>query len=117
MPGLLFSGANAALVAYGEVVGATGSVVIDSENTTAGQVTVTRNSTGKYTLTLPTGYGQSQSRSMVFCSPRATSPAFIGIDVSASQQKVIYTYDSAATAADVNFSFMIFENTEPKPVL
>lgn len=114
MPGLLFSGANAAVVAYGSVVGASGTVVLDGENTTAGQVVVARTGAGVYTLTLPTGYGQAQSRSMVYCAPRTLTPAFISIDNAASQVKTVRTFNTAGVATDADFSFMIFENTEPK---
>lgn len=116
MPGLLFSGANAALVAYGDVDGATGTVIEDGQNTTAGRVTVTKEAgLGVYTLTLPTGYGQSRTRSMVMCSPIATSGVFIGVVDAATQSKAIYTFAASGTAANVSFSFMIFENTAPLP--
>ena len=118
MPGLLFSGANAALVAYGSVAvsGGVATTVIDGDNTTAGQVVVARTGAGVFTLTLPTGYGQARSRSMVYCAPRTSAAVFISVDDTASQVKTVRTFNSGGSATDEDFSFMIFENTEPKPV-
>lgn len=113
MPGLIFSAANAALVAYGNVA-SDGSPTVDGVNTTAGQVTVVKTATGTYTLTLPTGYGQPRAQSMVYLTARSSAAVFVVCDDAVATVKTIHTFNAAGSAADAGFSFMIFENTEPK---
>lgn len=117
MPGLIFSAANAALVAYGEVKNSGGpaTTVIDNVDSGVGQFTVTRLAKGKVRIDLPEGYGQAEGRSLLFCQAYTLAEnSSIGVEVVGSQQKLIYTY-AAGTLADVDFGFMLFQNTLPKP--
>ncbi len=116
MPGLIFSAANAALVAYGEVKNSGGSVttVIGTVDSGVGQFTVTRLGQGKVQINLPTGFGQADGRSLLFCQAYTLTDNSIGVEVTDSHQKVIYTYAGGATA-DFDFGFMLFQNTLPKP--
>jgi hypothetical protein len=116
MPGLIFSAANAALVAYGEVKNSGGSVttVIGTVDSGVGQFTVARLGLGEVQINLPTGFGQADGRSLLFCQAYTLSDNSIGVRVTGSQQKLIYTY-ADGTLADVDFGFMLFQNTLPKP--
>ena len=126
MPALNLSGANAALVAYGQIVnlGASGvTTVVNGVDSGCGQFTVTRLAQGAIRIDLPTGFGQANGRSLLFCTACTKAvggigtgigaPGF-GIDPTASQSKIIYTY-IGETLSDFDFGFMLYENTLPHP--
>jgi hypothetical protein len=116
MPGQIFSAANAALVAYGEVTksGASATTVIGGVDSGVGQFTVNRTATGVVAINLPTGFGQADGRSLIFCQAYTATPEVSVVAVqTGSQQKLIYTY-VGQTATDVDFGFMLFQNTLPQ---
>ena len=68
MPGLGFSGANLATVAYADVDGATGA----STATNSG-VATTVVASGTYVVVLPTGLTQNIARDLIFVQPRTNN--------------------------------------------
>jgi hypothetical protein len=118
MPGLIFSSANAALAAYGEVLnnGSSATTVVGSPGVDSGvgQFSVERLGTGKVAVNLPTGFGQPDGRSLVFCQPIGEAQCSVSVVTSSATQKMVYTY-VGASLVDRDFEFMIFQNTLPNP--
>jgi hypothetical protein len=118
MPGLTFSGANLATVAYAEVSeGGTSSV-------TNSGITTTRTSRGIYFAMLPTAIAQVGSKDLIFVQPKLASgvlaAAMAIVDDTAIVTKVIRIFDgntanSASTGIDCDFSLLILRTTISPP--
>jgi len=108
-----FDIAPLAIVAYAEVIGATGL----SPNVNSG-VTTSRLSAGRYTLTLPANMLQSSNRDLIFVQPKVAAP--VGTPVSASvddtsvQVKAIDLYNGT-TFADCDFSVIVLRTVITPP--
>lgn len=112
----LFDVAGLAVVAYGEVVGATGL----SPNMNSGVVTA-RTSLGLYTVTLPDNKLQSGARDIMVVTPRksltsgpVTTPVSCAADDTDPAIKRVALYN-ASSLADVDFSFVIFRTIVSPP--
>jgi hypothetical protein len=102
-----FSQANLGLVAYADVVGATGL----SPELNSGVVTA-RTSIGSYTITLPGGQFQSSDRDMMFVQVKGATPLFHCTNVSDTNPSVkqVFISSSSTTAVDADFSVLIFRS-------
>jgi hypothetical protein len=102
-----FNQASLGLVAYADVVGATGL----SPNLNSGVVTA-RTGVGTYTVTLPGGLFQSSDREMMFVQIKGTVPLFNCSDVDSTNPsiKTVFIGSSATTAVDADFSVLVFRS-------
>lgn len=110
MPSTLFDSAGLAVVAFAEVVGATGASV----DTNSG-VSTTRTAAGTYTVTLPAGKSQSNSKDLIFVQTLGVGTAPLTAKVSTASTadvKTIYVSD-ATTLADGDFSILILRTITP----
>lgn len=112
--------AQLALVAYANVVGATGlSPTVNSG------VGTTRTGAGQYTITLPGGTtpggvviagpveGIAASLASVTLRGTGTTPVTVTYDDTDAYNKKVYLYSAATqTYADVDFSVLIFRSTK-----
>lgn len=116
MPANTFDTAGLAVVAYAEVIGATGA----STNTNSG-VTTTRISTGQYSLTLPANQQQSGSRDLIFVTPKGaitSEPYTHKVDDTtsvATKYIAIYGGSPLTSYADSDFSVLILRTTITPP--
>lgn len=115
MPSTLFDSAGLAIVAYAEVIGATGA----STNTNSG-VTTTRIGTGLYTVTLPENKWQSATRDLIFVTPKGTitSEAYsykVDDTLVATKYIAIYGGSPVLSYADSDFSLLILRTTITPP--
>lgn len=119
MPGLNFSGANLAVVAYAEVEGTAGA----STATNSG-ITTTRTALGLYLATLPTNLAQSQSRDLMFVQAKGPYSSTPGLSAVAKMQtvddsdptvKAIAFFNAAGTPLDSDFSLLILRTTISPP--
>lgn len=110
MPSTLFDSAGLAVVAFAEVVGATGASVDLNSG-----VTTTRTAAGTYTLTLPSNLGQSNTKDLIFVQTLGTGTAPLTAKVSTASTatvKTVYVSD-ATTLADGDFSILILRTINP----
>ena len=126
MPGLLFSGANLATVAYCEVDGTAGASTVTNSG-----VTTTRVAAGTYVVILPTGLAQDPSRDLMFVQPKTnntdTQPnpaglvakmAVVDDTLQATKTIAIFSGDptlAASTRIDSSFSVLILRTTISPP--
>jgi hypothetical protein len=126
MPGLGFSGANLATVAYADVDGTAGA----STATNSG-VSTTRVAAGTYVVVLPTGLTQNIARDLIFVQPRTnntdTQPnpaglvakmAVVDDTLEATKTIAIFSGDptlAAVTRIDSSFSILILRTTISPP--
>lgn len=105
----LFDSAGLAIVAYGEVVGATGA----SADLNSG-ITTARTAAGTYELTLPAGKAQSATKDLIFVQVKGTSagPLTSKVDDASATVKTVRISD-ATTLADGDFSFVIMRVINP----
>lgn len=121
MPGLLFSGANLATVAYAKVDGATGASTVSNSG-----VTTTRTAAGQYVVVLPQGLTQTTPRDLIFVMPNrldtSSLVAMAVVDDSLEATKTIRMYNGDPTAAsptglqDMSFFILILRTTIAPPV-
>lgn len=102
--------ASLAEVAYAQVVGATGA----SPNLNSG-VTTARLGAGTYTVTLPTGEGQTHD--LIFVQIMGTVPLFnaASVDDSNPDVKHINIGSSSTTAVDADFSVIVMRSLLTPP--
>jgi hypothetical protein len=108
----LFDSAGLAIVAYAEVVGATGS----SSACNSG-VTTARVSAGLYTITLPSDKTQYANRDLMFVQVDGSSTNTIAalVDNTDPAVKVVRT-SSASTLVDADFTVLILRTIAPSSV-
>lgn len=121
MPGLTFSGANLATVAYAEVDGVAGASTITNSG-----VATTRSAAGTYVIVLPTGITQNVGRDLIFVQPKANNDgtslvAKMGVvddSLEATKTVAIFAGDpslAASTRIDSSFSILILRTTISPP--
>lgn len=122
MPGLGFSGANLATVAYAEVDGAAGASTACNSG-----VTTTRTAAGTYVVILPTTLTQDVSRDLILVQPTGNNdgtsfsfPRFATVDASLAATKTIAIWGgdpsaAAATRVDGSFSIVVLRTTITPP--
>jgi hypothetical protein len=116
MPANTFDSAGLGVVAYAEIIGATGA----STNTNSG-VTTSRIGTGLYSVTLLANQQQSGSRDLIFVTPKGTitaEPYSHKVDDTSSvatKYIAIYGGSPLASYADSDFSLLILRTTITPP--
>ena len=121
MPGLAFSGANLATVAYADVEGVAGASTVMNSG-----VTTTRASAGTYIVLLPTNLTQNQGRDLIFVQPTANADgtslvakmAVVDDSLAATKTVAIFAGDpslAAVTRIDSSFSILILRTTITPP--
>ena len=122
MPGLNFSGANLATVAYAEVDAVAGASTVTNSG-----VTTTRTASGTYVVTLPTTLSQDVGRDLIFVQPKANNdgtsfsiPRMATVDDSLSITKTINIWSGnpaavSSTLIDGSFSILILRTTIAPP--
>ncbi len=119
MPGLSYSGANLATVAYAEVDGTAGASTVNNSG-----VTTTRIGLGQYVVILPSGQGQNGGRDLVFIQAKhavaSTAAAISDFDDAQEATKTVTFWSgdpalAAATKLDCSFSILILRTTITPP--
>lgn len=121
MPGLSFSGANLATVAYAEVDGVAGASTVTNSG-----VSTTRTAAGTYVVILPTGLTQNVGRDLIFVQPKANNDgtsfvakmAVVDDSLEATKTIAIFSGDptlAASTRIDSSFSILILRTTITPP--
>jgi hypothetical protein len=124
MSSTLFDSAGLAIVAYGQVSGATGSSV--STALANSGITTTKISTGIYQAFMPTGLAQDPSRDLIFVQPKAlpsTTAIQLGcavvanvVEESATVKQIKLTGVSGSlttTAVDSDFNLLVLRTILP----
>lgn len=117
MPGLGFSGANLATVAYAEVEGAAGTSTTQNSG-----VTTTRTALGTYVVILPTNLSQPQARDLIFITPRLNqdgsgnaSKTYVLDDRLDATKTVTFYANDTTTKIDSSFTILIMRTTIAPP--
>lgn len=123
MPGLTFSGANLASVAYAEVDGVAGA-----STTTNSGVTTTRTALGTYVVILPTNLAQVEATDLIFVQLKESAAgggaglvaknAVVDDSLSVTKTVFVWSGDPAlgvATLIDSSFSILILRSTITPP--
>jgi hypothetical protein len=119
MPGLNFSGANLATVAYANVDGAAGASTVTNSG-----ITTTRTALGTYVVILPTNLTQTAGRDLIVVTPKAPAGAPVAVmftvDDALDATKTISFFDGnpangATTKLDSSFSILILRTTIAPP--
>jgi hypothetical protein len=116
----LFDSAGLAIVAYVEVLGATGT----STNTNSG-VTTTRTSTGSYRVTLPAYNTQNGARDLIFVQGKTSSgvplagnlvsPYVDDNDGAIKKIQMVTVSGGVSSLVDSDFSVLILRTIVPPP--
>jgi hypothetical protein len=110
MPSTLFDAAGLAVVAFAEVVGATGASVDQNSG-----VVTTRTAAGTYTITLPADKAQSNSKDLIFVTPIGAALDILMAKVSSTSTPTVKTVyiSNATTLADGDFTVLILRTIAP----
>lgn len=106
----LFDSAGLAIVAFAEVVGATGaSASLNSD------VVTTRTAAGTYTVTLPANKAQSNTKDLIFVQTQGTGTAPLTAKVDTASTAAVKTIlvSDATTLADGDFTILILRTINP----
>jgi Tfp pilus assembly protein PilW len=119
MPSTLFDAAGLAIVAYAQVDGATGTS--NSTSLANSGVTVSKISTGAYSVLMPTALQQDLARDLIFVQPKLTT-ALLAVGVRSpvvfevnAQEKHVVIYGGAGgtTPLDSDFNLLVLRTILP----
>lgn len=110
MPSTLFDAAGLAVVAFAEVVGATGASVDQNSG-----VVTARTAVGTYTVTLPADKAQSDAKDLIFAQAKGAGTAPLTAKVSTASTSSVKTIlvSDASTLADGDFTVLILRTIAP----